>query len=228
MVGLPQARRDLAAALGYIQNDASLKDLPVMLYGHSWGGYAATAILKDDQDIAAVASISGFNAPMGILAEDAKRELGLLGEVLYPFGWAYQYLRFGQASLVTAVEGISHAQTPVMIIHGSEDESVYYNCASIIAQRCAITNHMLVYKTCIAENRNGHNTLYRSEASIQYAQQKNQEYQALLDRYEGDIPDHVKSDFYAGVDRFLTSELDANFMQDINHFFESALSRPEE
>lgn len=226
MVGLPQSRFDLHAALNYIKNEPALKDLPLMLYGHSWGGYAVTAILNDRQDISAAVSISGFNAPMGIMAEDAKRELGLLGEVAYPFGWAYQYLRFGQASLVTAVKGINRTDIPVMIIHGSEDESVAYNGASIIAQRAAITNPKVVYKTCSAENRNGHNSLYRSAAAIQYAQQKNQEYQVLLDRYQGYIPDAAKADFYAGVDRYQTSELDASFMRDVSDFFESALSHP--
>ena len=222
MVGLPQARPDLKAALGYIKSDATLKDLPVMLYGHSWGGYAVTSILNDTQDISAVVSISGFNAPMGILAEDAKRELGILGEVEYPFGWAYQMLRFGPEALVTAVEGINSTDIPVMIIHGSADESVDYNGASIIAQRSAITNPNVIYKTCSAENRSGHNTLYQSDAASKYIRQKNQEYQILYDRYQGNIPDNVRSEYYSGVDRFQTSELDADFMQDIDRFFEKA------
>jgi hypothetical protein len=44
IVELPQARLDLASALNYIQGDASLRDLSVMLYGHSWGGYPVAAV----------------------------------------------------------------------------------------------------------------------------------------------------------------------------------------
>jgi len=224
MVGLPQARRDLAAALSYIKDNAAVKDLPVLLYGHSWGGYAVAAVLNDRQDIAAVASISGFNSPMGILAEDAKRELGVLGQVEYPFGWAYQVLRFGKDALVTAVEGINRTEIPILVIHGSADEAIDYDGASIIAQRGAITNASVVYKTCSTVNRSGHNNLYRSDAAIQYIQTKNDEYRALNEQYQGKIPDDVLADYYARVDRFQTSELDANFMQDVNHFFESALA----
>jgi hypothetical protein len=95
--------------------------------------------VNDTQAIAVVASISGFNAPMGILAEDAKRELGGLGTVEYPFGWPYQFLRFGQDAFVTAVDGIHSTAVPVMIVHGSADESVDYNSAIITAQQGVVT-----------------------------------------------------------------------------------------
>jgi hypothetical protein len=110
-----------------------------------------------------------------------------------------------------------------MIIHGSADEAISYGGASIIAQRERITNPNVIYKTCSAPNHDGHRNLLRSEAAVQYTNQKNQEYQALLDQYDGAVPDSVRAEFYAGVDRFRTSEVDANLMDEINRFFESAL-----
>jgi hypothetical protein len=62
-----------------------------------------------------------------------------------------------------------------------------------------------------------------ADEAVQYTHQKNQEYQALLDQYAGDLPEGVRAEFYAGVDRFRTSEVDAGVMQEINRFFESAL-----
>lgn len=49
---------DLDAALTYIKSNDTLTNLPILLYGHSWGGYAVTAILNDNDDITAVASLS--------------------------------------------------------------------------------------------------------------------------------------------------------------------------
>ena len=79
--GLPQSVVDLNSALGYIESDSALKDLPVMLYGHSWGGYAVAAVLNYGHDVAAAASIAGFNAPMEILFERAERMMGSIAHV---------------------------------------------------------------------------------------------------------------------------------------------------
>jgi alpha-beta hydrolase superfamily lysophospholipase len=226
-VGLPQSRIDLEAALAYIQSDIALRHLPVVLWGHSWGGYAVAAVLKDHPEISAVASISGFNSPLGLMDEQVRNRLGVPGYVEYPYEWAYQTMRFGRSAGMTAIDSINSVGTPVMIIHGSTDDAISYNGASIIAQRGRITNPNVVYLTRSAANRSGHMDLFQSEAAIQYINQKNQEYKALYERYSGAIPDSVKSAYYAGVNRFQTSELDAEFMGEINSFFERSLLEPE-
>ena len=222
-VGLPQSRIDLEAALAYIQSDNNLNNLPIVLWGHSLGGYAVAAVLKDRPNISAVASISGFNSPLGLLDEQVRNQLGAFGYVEYPFEGIYQTLRFGRSAWVTAIDGINSSDTPVMIIHGSQDDSISYNGASIIAQRRQITNPSVIYKTCSAEKHNGHMDLFRSETAVQYIDQKNQEYQALLNHYAGTIPDNVKAEFYSGINRVLTSDLDADLMKEIDSFFESSL-----
>ncbi len=222
-IGLPQSVKDLDAALTSIENDKGLNGLPVMLYGHSWGGYAVTAILNYNHAVAASASISGFNSPDELLLEGAKSTIGILANIENPFLRAYQSILFGSTARLTAVDGINRSHTPVMIIHGSADQDILYNGASIIAHRSLITNPDVVYKTCSTENHNSHNDLFMSDAAIQYKNEKNQEYKVLFDKYDGNIPDEVKAVFYAGVDRFQTSERDVNFMNEINSFFEKQL-----
>jgi alpha-beta hydrolase superfamily lysophospholipase len=214
---------DLNSALGYIESDSALKDLPVMLYGHSWGGYAVAAVLNYGHDVAAAASIAGFNAPMEILFERAERMMGSIAHVEYPFLWAYQTMLFGRAARLTAVDGINSADTAVMIIHGDKDTTVSYDRASIIAHRGEITSPNVVYKTCATENHNGHRNLFRSEAAAEYSERKNQVYRELYDRYNGSIPDDELADYYADVDKALASELDTDFMDEINRFFERRL-----
>ena len=221
--GLPQSVVDLNSALGYIESDSALKDLPVMLYGHSWGGYAVAAVLNYGHDVAAAASIAGFNAPMEILFERAERMMGSIAHVEYPFLWAYQTMLFGRAARLTAVDGINGADTAVMIIHGDKDTTVSYDKAGIIAHRGEITNPNVVYKTCTAENHNGHRNLFRSEAAVEYTNQKNRVYQELHDLYNGSIPDDALADYYADVDRALANELDSGFMEEINRFFQRRL-----
>ena len=85
------------------------------------------------------------------------------------------------------------------------------------------TKEPVVYKIASTENHNGHKSLFRSDAAVDYINKINQEYQALFDRYEGNIPDQAKAEYYANVDKHQTSELDASFMDDINSFFENQL-----
>jgi pimeloyl-ACP methyl ester carboxylesterase len=222
-IGLPQSVLDLNSALGYIESDNSLNDLPVMLYGHSWGGYAVAAVLNNDHDIAAAASIAGFNAPMEILFEQAKEMMGSIAYVEYPFLWAYQTMLFGRAARLTAVDGVNSADTAAMIIHGDKDGTVSYGGASIMAHKREITNPNVVYKTCTAENHNGHRNLFRSEVAVEYTNQKNRVYQELHDLYNGSIPDGVLADYYSNIDKTLASEVDTGFMDEINRFFERRL-----
>lgn len=223
-VGLPQSLKDLDAALTYIESNNTLKDLPTMLYGHSWGGYAVTSILNYSYDINAVASISGFSSPTELLFEAAKDMMGLFAYVEYPFEWAYQTMIFGNTAWITAVDGINSTDTAVMIIHGDKDEEILYNGASIIAHRDEITNPNVIYKTYSDEKHNGHNNLFESEDASAYIEEKNQEFKALSDSYNQNIPKDIKAKYYKGVDKFRTSQLDVDFMDNINRFFESYLN----
>jgi pimeloyl-ACP methyl ester carboxylesterase len=222
-VGLSQSLLDLNAALAYIEKDPALSKLPIMLYGHSWGGYAVAAVLNYDHNIAAVVSIAGFNTPDELMLEDARSEMGFFGYIEYPIMVKYQSWLFGDTAKISAVEGINHTDIPVMIIHGTGDESISYTGASIISHRAEITNPNVVYQTISAENHNGHKSMFKSDAALSYANQLNQEYQKIVEQYNGNIPDEVKAQFYAGIDKFQASQLDINFMDGINNFLESQL-----
>lgn len=223
-IGIPQSVIDLDAALTYIESNTNLKDLPVLLYGHSWGGYAVTAVLNYNHRISASASLAGFNSPMGLLKEQAVNMIGFFAYAEYPYLWTYQTMLFGSTARITAVDGINKSDIPVMIIHGDKDDTISYYDASIISHQNEITNQHVIYKTCSANNRNGHNNLNLSTAASKYIDEKNKIYKELYDSYHGKIPYDVRTKYYKDIDKSLTSQLDADFMGEIDSFFEEALS----
>jgi pimeloyl-ACP methyl ester carboxylesterase len=159
-MGTAQSAIDLAAALDYIKNDAALGELPLLLYGHSWGGYAAAAVLAKGYDITASVSISGYNTPGGVVYEQAKRIMGPLAALEYPFMMMENFFRFGGEASVSAVSAINAAGKPILIVHGTGDREIFFDGASIIARKNEITNPYAEYLVRDQEGRNGHNNLF--------------------------------------------------------------------
>jgi pimeloyl-ACP methyl ester carboxylesterase len=159
-IGTAQSAIDLAAALEYIKTDDNLKVLPVLLYGHSWGGYAVAAVLAKGYDITASVSISGYNNPNGVAYEQAKKIMGPLATLEYPFFVLENFFRFGKEASVSSLKAINTSGKPILIIHGSADKEILFDGSAIIAQKNEITNPAAEYLVRSAEGQNGHNDLF--------------------------------------------------------------------
>jgi len=217
--GFPQALLDLDAALTYISTQSEYANLPLLLFGHSWGGYAVANILHFDHEITGVVSVSGANSPMDMVMEQGRRMMGGLINIQYPYMWLYQRILFGKLATLNAVDAINQAEVPVLIVHGTEDELVAYNGSSVIANIGAITNQSVKTISPSESGRNGHDNLFRSDAAIEYIDEVNVEYGELYERYEQDIPYEVRQDFYDKIDRNLAQDIDLGLMDQIQGFF---------
>lgn len=220
-IGLSQSVIDLDAALTFIEQEARFAELPVYLYGHSWGGYAVTAIFNYNHNIAASVSVAGFNEPMGMILDWATDMIGAFAYVEYPYIYLYQQILFGKNANLSAVNGINRTDTPILLIHGNQDTVVTYETVATIAFRNSITNPNVHYKVCEGEKQNNHNRLFMSLDAIAYADAKNAEWDALSEQYHNEIPDAEKEAYRANIDKLQMSELDATFMQDVITFFET-------
>ena len=83
-IGLQQSKRDLLAAIDFAADDSVTRDMPVFLYGHSLGAYAAAAALEQT-DVEAAICLSGFDSPVGTMYGTAKGYVGFLADIEYPF-----------------------------------------------------------------------------------------------------------------------------------------------
>ena len=188
----------------------------------AWGGYAVTAILHFDHDIAASASVAGFNEAMPMILEWGEGMMGPLVYLEYPFIWINQKLTFGDTFGLAAVDAINSTDTPVLILHGSGDTTVGYDTVSIISKKDEITNPNVEYFVCGEDRRDGHNNLRYSSDARNYADEVNEAGSRLDEQYGGDVPEEILRDYYASIDKFRAWELDAEFMDTVAAFYQEA------
>ena len=124
--GLPQHMLDTAAVLDYVAADAALSALPLLLYGHSWGGYAADAVLCcKPYPVQAIVSVSAYHVPLAVMAATLREKYGRgLSRILIIPPAMFQRMSFGAAASYSAAGGLKLAACPVLVVHSKEDAVV--------------------------------------------------------------------------------------------------------
>ncbi len=223
--GFPQALLDLDSALYYITTNSEFDNLPILLFGHSWGGYASANILHYDYEIAGVTTISAPNSAMEMIMEQGKRMMGSFINTQYPYLDFYQKALFGKAASLKAIDAINETNVPILIIHGTNDEVITYDGSSIISKIELITNKNVKTLSLDGERRNGHDNLFRSIAAINYIDEINVIYRGLYNKHKENIPYEIKQEFYADINRDLAQDLNDDLMNEINDFFLTSIEK---
>ena len=124
--GMPQHVLDVSAVLDYVESTPDLAALPLMLYGHSWGGYAANSVsCKKRYPLCAIASVSAYIEPVGTMTAALRRRFSLLGLIVSLPLARYQRKTFGKAGDgYMSTKGLSLADCPVLVMHSEGDEDL--------------------------------------------------------------------------------------------------------
>lgn len=94
--GLPQSAEDLDAALSYV---TKTNTLPLYLFGHSWGGYAVSAVhCYHLYDIKAVFVQSGFDQTSEMVLEEGSAMMGRWIYILRAYIKLYERMKYGKAA----------------------------------------------------------------------------------------------------------------------------------
>lgn len=133
--GINQAVIDLEYAINFVENEDDFKEIPILLMGHSMGGYAAMSVLNKKTEIKGVVSVSGFNKLTDMIQSAVEEEFGSFGKVMLPPIMLYERLKFKEYAQFTGEKGILNSDAKLFIIHSEDDEvvnkkysyDVYYN-----------------------------------------------------------------------------------------------------
>lgn len=210
MKGFTQAVRDLDAVLTYVESDDRFSSLPIMLFGHSKGAYASTAVmLFPGHRVRAIVAASGLNSPVEQWRYTVRKRTGVLGGILSPYASLVAICKQGFDSRLTAIDGINAAGQrgiPVLLYAGTEDP-YFGQVSSIYAHSDLITNPNCYIKVQDRENHRGHVDYFYTDS-------------ALASQKQVHTLGHLPPDF----DKHLYVQHDPAIMAEINAFFSNALS----
>ncbi len=127
--GLSQARFDLEAALVFVESDPRLDDLPLMLYGHSAGGYAVAVCAAEHPEVCRAVSLAAFDRPTELMLLQARSRVGFLADLEAPFLRLYVRYLFGPDGDASASELLAGSDCPVLIAAGKDDTVVPYSAS---------------------------------------------------------------------------------------------------
>lgn len=127
LYGLPQHITDLRACLSYVNSSPEFNRLPLLLYGHSWGGYAADCVSALGRyPIRGIVSASAFQVSTAGIGPHLERHWGRLAGPMLLGVRLFQRLEFGALAEITAVEGLRKTDAPVLILQSNDDGIIHY------------------------------------------------------------------------------------------------------
>lgn len=219
--GLTQSKIDLHRAIEFCESREEFAGMPVLVYGHSWSGFAAANVLNYGHDeLAAVATLSGFNDPWGAMLPHAERYVGRMAAMLRPWSKLAEKLTFGKDASGDGVSGINSYKGPVLVAHSLDDPTVPIE-SSVYIRRDEIVNPRAEF--ILYEDR-GH-TLSRPVAA---EKRIDSDYRAGKNA----LPSKGVNIFQYNVDahyQFSPKEVvfatDDEFMNAVDDFFTRALAR---
>ncbi len=122
--GVPQGLIDLNYAITFVEKSVDFPDLPICLFGHSWGGYSACNVLVYHPEVKSVVECSGPCSSTDLLEGGGKNVVGPMIYILLPVIKTYEKAKFGEYAECNALNGFAATDAPVMVVHSSDDNIV--------------------------------------------------------------------------------------------------------
>lgn len=164
--GLPQGVIDLDYALRFVKSSPDIpKNLPIMLFGHSWGGYCVSAVLNYHDDIRGVVAISGFNRSSDLVEAHAGKLFGKGVRFAMPFVRIAEILRFGKYAKNTAMRAFSRTKAAVCVVHSEDDKIVPIRYGYDIYKKKYASDPRFRF---IRFTDKGHSSVYNTYEGIRY------------------------------------------------------------
>lgn len=122
--GVPQGLIDLNYAISFVEDSGNFPELPIGLFGHSWGGYSVCNVLVYHPEVKAVVECSGPCSSTDLLEGGGKQVVGPVIYLIMPVIKVYEQAKFGEYADTTALEGFDATDAGIFVVHSSDDDIV--------------------------------------------------------------------------------------------------------
>lgn len=218
--GLPQGVIDLDYALRFVKSEPEFAGLPIVLWGHSWGGYSVGSVLKLHPDVKAAVIVAGFNESLDMLEFEGRNIAGDAIDFILPYFEEHEQETFGDYATMSILDSLDATEASVMILHSANDD--------MIPVELSFDRYYEKYKdddrfTFIRFEDRGHNYLFCSEARRQYVEAYNVEAEAYAETV-GEITEEMRAAYYEEhFDKYKGYELDSQLMAQMLDLYNSSI-----
>lgn len=203
--GVPQGVIDLDHAISFVESNDDIPDLPIVLFGHSWGGYCVSAVLNYHPEVEAVIACSGFNRSSDMFESGGKSQAGDGIYTMTPFIRVHERIKFGKYAANTATDGFDATDAAVMVVHSADDD--------VIGIEYGLDLYFEKYKddarfTFVRFDDRGHNGIL-NDPDNRYADEFNAQFDQWLETLDYDEKAEENKDrFKEDKANFITENLD--------------------
>ena len=217
--GLHQGALDVKAAIDFICTRDDLKNLPLFLFGHSWGAYSCLASTNFITPVKKVVAISGFSTPIEEMVALPESKTGMELSANRPDLEAAMLDRCGPQYDLSALTGMkNNPQIKYLLIQGALDNVVPLK-ASAYEKGKSFPN----VTSFLVENK-GHADILFSEEASQYQKQIEIGKRQVEKEYGKDIltyPPELLDSLKYNIDKQKASQIDAKLFETVDEFFQS-------
>lgn len=215
--GFAQGIIDLKYALDFVKTRDDLKDLSVLLVGHSWGAYSVSNVsaLNPSVEIKGIVAFSPFNSMNKLIRDIAKQKTKANLSILSPFFDIINFIRFGKAGNLRTCDSINSNSIPTLIMHGGNDMQV------------TLKNSPVGKKHKIQDNPNARTVLYDSKYHNVYLAKEAEQYLndtfAKIESLGKNSPEAYE--IYQNIDYSLITKEDLSVMETVSSFLEECVMK---
>lgn len=216
--GMPQGLIDLDYAIQFVKQTPDFDGLPIVLFGHSWGGYSVGSVLNLHPDVKAVVMVAGFNKSMDIINEEGRKIAGDGISVLLPYISLYEKIKFGKYASYNCISGFENTDAGVMIIHSTDDDMISQDKSFDVFHDIYKNNPRFSF---VKYDDRGHDDVYYSAKSREYKEEFNEKFDEFLNSLDGEFTAKIKESYLNdNLDKKLLYDLDLELMNSIVEFYD--------
>lgn len=203
--GVPQGVIDLDHAISFVEDNNDIPELPIVLFGHSWGGYCVCNVLNYHSEVKAVIECSGFNSSSDMFESGGKSQAGDVIYAMTPFIKIHERFKYGKYASSTAMDGFEKTDASILVLHSADD--------NVIGIEYGYDKYYEKYKddprfTFIRFEDRGHNEVFNDPDNT-YKDEFNAEFDKWLGSLDYDYnAEENKERFKQDKAKYITENLD--------------------